>query len=118
MDFRYARHTNNLEALTAFYTNVIGMERLGGFEGHANYNGVFLGFPNADWHLQFTSSEGQASQVTDEDDLLVFYLSSKEELKAILKSAEQGGINPVRSKNPYWQVHGVQINDPDGFGAC
>lgn len=36
MVLRVARHTNNLEKIEAFYVNVLGFERLGGFQNHNN----------------------------------------------------------------------------------
>ena len=78
MKFRYARHTNNLKVLSEFYTNVLGLEKLGGFKNHSNYNGVFLGLPNKDWHIEFTESDEKAEHNPDEDDLLVFYMSIEE----------------------------------------
>ena len=56
MDFRFARHTNNLENLKLFYIHILGFELLGGFENHNDYNGIFIGKPNEDWHLEFTQS--------------------------------------------------------------
>ena len=32
MTFRFARHTNDLERIQSFYTSVLGLELLGGFE--------------------------------------------------------------------------------------
>ncbi len=43
MKFRYARHTDDIKPLINFYTQVIGLEVIGSFENHANYDGVFLG---------------------------------------------------------------------------
>ena len=117
MKFRYARHTSNLKSIVEFYTKIIGLEKLGGFENHSNYNGVFLGLPNLDWHLEFTESRDEANHIPDEDDLIVFYLNSMEALKAITKSAEKFGIASVKSKNPYWQTNGIELKDPDGFGV-
>ncbi|WP_231129612.1 hypothetical protein [Flavobacterium sufflavum] len=48
MHLRVARHTNNLETIENFYINILGFERLGGFNNHNNYNGVFIGKPNLD----------------------------------------------------------------------
>ena len=79
MNFRYARHTNNLKTLVEFYTQIIGLEKLGEFKDHSNYNGVFLGIQKLNWHIEFTESNENANHKSDEDDLLVFYLESEDE---------------------------------------
>ncbi len=117
MKFRYARHTDNLPLLVNFYTKVAGLEVLGHFANHDHYNGVFLGRPNADWHLEFTESNTKAHHHPDDDDLLVFYLSSTAELNTLKKRLATLGIPLVKSKNPYWQKNGLEITDPDGYGV-
>ena len=117
MKFRYARHTNNLNSLINFYTKIMELKILGTFENHANYNGVFLGYPNLDWHIEFTQSNEQVNHTPDDDDLLVFYFNSQEEINSIKKKALQKGIHFNKSKNPYWQHNGIEILDPDGYGV-
>ncbi|MER2163157.1 MAG: hypothetical protein ABS921_03445 [Psychrobacter alimentarius] len=63
MKFRYAQHTNNLDSFISFYQNIIGLEKLGGFKDHNGYDGVFLGLPNQDWHLEFTYSNNKADLI-------------------------------------------------------
>ena len=41
MTFRYARHTTDLKQIERFYTEIVGLEKLGGFEKHNNYDGLF-----------------------------------------------------------------------------
>lgn len=117
MHFRYARHTDNLKPIIEFYTNVMGLQILGRFDNHANYSGVFLGFPNQDWHLEFTQSDQKAEHKPDDDDLLVLYVGSTLELNAILAAAKKHGSMPTISKNPYWQTNGIELKDPDNFGV-
>ena len=117
MKFRYARHTNNLDLLTKFYTQIIGLQNLGGFEDHDGYNGVFLGKKNLDWHLEFTESQETVEHFPDEEDLIVFYIDSKKELEQILENAKSQGLTSISSKNPYWKKFGTEIKDPDGFGV-
>ncbi len=117
MIFRYARHTDNLEPLIEFYTKVIGLEVLGRFTNHSNYNGVFLGYSGMDWHIEFTESNERVNHYPDVDDLLVFYLNTSEHLNAIKKDANHVGAVLRKSKNPYWQSKGLEILDPDGFGV-
>ena len=116
MKFRYARHSDNLDLIGKFYTDVIGLEKLGDFQGHANYNGIFLGKPNLDWHLEFTESNEKANHHADKDDLMVFYLDSLEELEIIINKAKEFGIAPIESKNPYWNTCGKELRDPDNYG--
>jgi len=115
MQFRYARHTNNLAQLIRFYTEIIGLEELGGFKDHHNYNGVFLGPKKAEWHLEFTSSPEIATHSFDEDDLLVFYLNTEAEVKSIVKNAGRNNLAKVSPKNPYWATNSHTFFDPDGY---
>ncbi|MDI9339692.1 MAG: VOC family protein [Sediminibacterium sp.] len=115
MIFRYARHTTDLGKIEKFYTDVIGLEKLGGFENYENYNGLFLGHKNADWHLEFTTSDEKPKSQFDEDDILVFYVNSDIELTSIKKRLVNKTIKPEAPKNPYWITHGVMISDPDNF---
>ena len=116
MTFRYARHTNNLELLKSFYIDVLGLELLGGFENHNGYDGVFIGKQEENWHLEFTQSDEIANHTFDDDDLLVFYPSSKLEFELLQDKLEHHSVQFVKSKNPYWNENGIQFLDPDGFG--
>lgn len=115
MNFRYARHTNDLNKIEKFYTEIIGLEKLGNFENHENYNGLFLGFPNQDWHLEFTTSNDNTKSKFDEDDILVFYLNSEYEIEEIKNRIIKNKISIEKSKNPYWNKYGIQISDPDNY---
>jgi len=115
MEFRLARHTNNLTALIEFYTAVLNFEILGSFEGHSDYNGVFLGKKGLDWHIEFTESNEKANHSTDADDLFVFYPKSKIEYETILNNIKQHKITILKVKNLYWNQNGILIQDSDGF---
>lgn len=115
MNFRNARHTNDLKEIEKFYTEIIGLEKLGIFENHENYNGIFLGFPNLDWHLEFTTSNDKTQSKFDEDDILVFYLNSEYEIDEIKNRIIKNHISIEKSKNPYWNENGIQISDPDNY---
>lgn len=115
MKLRVARHTKNLSPMIGFYTEVIGLERLGGFENHDRYDGVFLGLPNENWEIEFTVSDEMPGHTPDEDDLLVFYFKSRFETEAVIRRAINSGILPVKAKNPYWHASGMTLPDPDGF---
>lgn len=114
MTFRYARHTTDLQTIEEFYTSIVGLQKLGGFAGHDGYDGIFLGIPGLEWHLEFISSEEKPVSKFDEDDLLVFY-QTEEELAAKKQTLEQHNIKTEVPKNPYWTQYGVMISDPEGY---
>ena len=115
MKFRIARHTNNLEKTKHFYTSVLGFEVLGSFENHANYNGIFIGKPNLDWHLEFTTSNEIVDFDFNEDDILVFYPEEISEYNKLLDTVQKNNISFIKAKNPYWNENGKMILDPDGY---
>ena len=51
---RVARPTDHLEEIVRFYTDGLGLSRLGSFEDHDGFDGVMLGVPGAAYHLEFT----------------------------------------------------------------
>ncbi|KAF1814135.1 hypothetical protein P152DRAFT_456364 [Eremomyces bilateralis CBS 781.70] len=53
---RVARPTDNLDVLLHFYEAGLGFSVLFRFADHAGFNGVMLGHPSADYHLEFTSN--------------------------------------------------------------
>jgi hypothetical protein len=115
MILRYARHTLDLEIIEKFYSRVVGLEKIGEFKNHDNYNGLFMGYTNSNWHLEFTTSLEKPESKFDEDDKLVFYVSSEAELASIKKTIIRESITIEIPKNPYWLNNGIMISDPDGF---
>lgn len=115
MIFRAARHTNDLKTLIDFYTRILGLEILGEFSDHDNYDGVFLGKQNLDWHLEFTKSLTPVNHKFDMDDILVFYPEQISEYDKILERVNYYGVKRVIPENPYWRNNGVMIKDPDGY---
>lgn len=113
MTFRYARHTLDLKIIEKFYTEIIGLEKLGEFVNHNNYNGLFLGIPNLNWHLEFTTSINKPVSTFDEDDILVFYLNSEFEYSELKNKLKRYDIDIEIPKNPYWIENGIMISDPD-----
>jgi hypothetical protein len=47
--------------------------------------------------------------------LLVFYLAGEEAWNAALARLAGAGVATVPAHNPYWDAHGVTIEDPDGY---
>lgn len=115
MVFRYARHTTDLKRIEKFYTELIGLEKLGSFQNHNNYDGIFLGLPDLDWHLEFTISPDKPICKFDEDDALVFYLNSELEFLEKGKEIANYNLRLEIPKNPYWVENGKMISDPDGY---
>lgn len=85
MILRFARHTRGLHCIEIFYTKIIGLNKLGSFENHNGYNGIFLGLENTDWHLEFTASEESPKSVFDQDDALVQEIEIEPEQVDIFK---------------------------------
>ena len=116
MKLRVARHTNNLEKIKDFYINIFEFELLGSFENHNNYDGIFIGKPMLDWHLEFTKSNEIVNFNSGEEDYLVFYPENKSENDKILENISKNNIEFISPKNPFWNENGKVILDPDGFG--
>ncbi len=115
MKFRFARHTNDLNKVKLFYTEILQLEILGGFENHNDYDGTFIGKPNMDWHLEFTQSDEIAEFNFNEDDVLVFYPETLVEYDLLIENITKNNINFIESKNPYWNENGKMILDPDDY---
>lgn len=119
MHLRVARHTNDLEKIKSFYINILGFEVLGSFENHNNYDGLFIGKPNLDWHFEFTKSNEKANHMADEDDIIVLYPKTILEYNQLINKLVKNNTSFITSKNPYWNNHEVSgakmFLDPDGF---
>ncbi|MEZ4853369.1 VOC family protein [Flavobacterium sp.] len=115
MTFRFARHTNSLEKLKKFYTQVLHFEILGSFENHNGYNGIFIGKQNQNWHLEFTENQEKIEFTFGEDDMLVFYPQTQIEYQDIINSIIENNVQLIKSKNPYWNENGKMFLDPDGY---
>lgn len=113
--FRVARHTTDLNRIIDFYGRILGLKVLGEFKNHNNYDGVFLGLPGGDWHLEFTVSGTTPVHHSDDDDLLVFYAKTVEEFSILKNKFIVGKIKHVEPKNGYWKKNGITFEDPDGF---
>jgi catechol 2,3-dioxygenase-like lactoylglutathione lyase family enzyme len=115
MNLRVARHTNNLEKIKSFYIDLLGFELLGSFENHDNYDGVFIGKPNLDWHFEFTISNEKAQHSFDEDDIFVIYPEKVIDYNNLINNLLINCVSIIISKNPYWNENGKMFLDPDGY---
>jgi catechol 2,3-dioxygenase-like lactoylglutathione lyase family enzyme len=112
LQLRVARHTERLAEAVAFYRDGLGLPEVGSFRDHDGYDGVFLEVPGTGAHLELTTGGAHGAPTPHPESLLVLYLESKEAVREIVARA---GARPVASANPYWDEHGVTIEDPDGF---
>lgn len=118
MKFRVARHTNDMQAMIDFYTNVIGLEVTDSFEDHnGGYNGVILGHPISEWELEFTTSSTAANHTFDQDDNLVFYAKNEKEYNEFMQRIAENNVETTQAANPYWNEFGVTVQDPDGYNV-
>jgi hypothetical protein len=113
---RVARPTDYLDEVIRFYTQGVGLMVLGSFLDHEGFDGVMLGLPDASYHLEFTRKRGHtAGRAPTQDNLLVFYVSDKQEWLQATERMSAAGYQPVPSFNPYWDRSGQTYEDPDGY---
>ncbi len=115
MFLRVARHTNDLERIENFYVDILGFERLGGFQKHNNYDGVFIGKSGLDWHFEFTQSESKAKHTFDEEDVIVLYPKTISDYNELEHKLVRNNISIITAINPYWNQNGKMFQDPDGY---
>ncbi|WP_438823692.1 VOC family protein [Bacillus sp. JJ1764] len=116
VQFRVARPTNQIEKITEFYQQGLGLRKIGEFHGHEGYDGVMFGAPEFPYHLEFTQSkEYMELPKPTKEHLLVFYIPNIFELKKIAMRLAEMGFHKVKPENPYWGRGGVTIEDPDGW---
>ena len=115
MFLRVARHTDDLKKIEDFYVNVLGFELLGEFQNHNNYNGIFIGKSGLDWHFEFTQSTTNAKHIFDDDDVIVLYPKSIVDYNELIHKFESLNISTITAANPFWNVNGKMIQDPDGY---
>lgn len=113
---RFARATPRLDRVVQFYRDGLGLPVLGGFEGHAGYDGVMLGLPGAGRHLEFTAEPaGQPLPQPHPESLLVLYYDTAAERDRVAARLERLGYGAVPPANPYWLGKALTVPDPDGF---
>jgi catechol 2,3-dioxygenase-like lactoylglutathione lyase family enzyme len=113
---RIARPTNDLDAITRFYRDGLGLIELDRFEGHEGFDGIMLGHRGAAYHLEFTRAHGhKAGRAPTQDNLIVFYLPDRTAWDAAVARMKSHGYLPVRSFNPFWDRQGVTFEDCDGY---
>lgn len=113
---RFARPSDDLDALIAFYRDGLGFEVLGHFEDHDGFDGVMLGLKGAPYHLEFTRRRGHAAgRAPTQDNLIVLYYPDAGDWQAAVDRMRGAGFAPVKSFNPYWDRNGRTFEDADGY---
>ena len=97
------------------YRRGLGLHLLGSFQGHAGFDGVMLGVPDAAYHLELTGGAEPATRQPSPEDLLVLYVPDPREWRALCDSMLAAGFKAVSSSNPYWEVRGRTFEDADGY---
>jgi catechol 2,3-dioxygenase-like lactoylglutathione lyase family enzyme len=115
MQVRVSRPTRDLETARRFYAEQLGLPVVASFEDHDGYSGVVFGLPGASRQLELVWHEAAAPAPTEEDQL-VFYLGSAEEVARAASRLRAAGLEPRQAVNPYWRKNGgVCFVDPDGY---
>jgi catechol 2,3-dioxygenase-like lactoylglutathione lyase family enzyme len=113
---RVARPTDNLSAVVRFYRDGLGFEVIDSFIDHQGFDGIMLGHPNLSYHLEFTHYRGhKIGKAPTQEHLLVFYIPDQREWQRAVDRMIRQGYEPVKSYNPYWDLHGKTFEDGDGY---
>ncbi|MEV4556720.1 VOC family protein [Kitasatospora sp. NPDC049285] len=114
---RLARPSRDLAAAERFHTEGLGLtvlwrttERVPG-----EHDLVMVGFPGGGWHFELTHDpEHPLAPTPTVDDLFVLYLGEPVD-DALVERLVAAGGRRVAAHNPYWDEHGVTVEDPDGY---
>jgi catechol 2,3-dioxygenase-like lactoylglutathione lyase family enzyme len=114
---RLARPSRDLAAAEQFYVRGLGLtvvwrttERVPG-----KHDLLMVGPPDGSWHFELTNDPEQPLEPTPTvEDLFVVYLGEPVGDDLVDRLVAAGGTR-VASNNPYWDNHGVTIEDPDGY---
>lgn len=113
---RIARPTDNLQVVSDMYRDGLGFKLLGSFEGHGEFDGVMLGHPSCDYHLEFTHQRGHTvGRSPTKDHLLVFYIPDTKAWKEACERVASAGFVSTPAYNPHWDRNGATFEDCDGY---
>lgn len=113
---RIARPTDKFEEVIDFYVNGLGLKEIQRFKGNRGYEGVIIGLPDVNYHLEFTRHiDGSPCPAPSKDNLLVFYITNKDEIIKVSERLASMGYEEVEPENNYWKEQGITIEDPDGW---
>lgn len=106
----------SIKIIESFYCEGVGLQKVGSFEGHEGYDGIMIGLPDSNYHLEFTQHiDGSPCPAPTKDNLIVFYIPERKTIEKIRNRLKAMGYDSVSPENPYWEKSGVTIEDPDGW---
>ena len=116
VQFRITHPSDNLERVTTFYRDGLGLPVIFSYMDDAEYDGVMFGLPSRQYNLEITrhKDDGPCPQPSP-DALLVFYLLDKTAIMEATERLALLGYHPVTPRNSYWATQGVTFADPDGW---
>ncbi len=116
LQVRIARQTNKLRDIEKFYVEGLGLKKIGDFENHQGYNGIMIGLPDVDYHLEFISHlNGSPGEAPTQENLLVLYFENLDIVEKIANKLTKMGYVEVQPENPFWLNISHTIEDPDGW---
>jgi len=115
---RIARPVRDPAATARFWIDGLGMTELYRYAGTGTVGDhavIMIGWPDADWHLEFVAAaDAQVEPAPTPEDLVVLYLDG-DVPESIVANIEKHGGERVPAHNPYWDKWGVTLQDPDGY---
>jgi catechol 2,3-dioxygenase-like lactoylglutathione lyase family enzyme len=117
---RIARPTVDLDAIRAFYEDVVGLPVLWSFVDHDGFDGVVFGVPDEHAQLELVRSpHGDVPTPTDEDALVLYHGPGTDHTQLVDRLRRAGTVEVKADDarlNPYWPRHGARcFVDPDGY---
>ena len=107
---RVAHPARDLARSTAYYRDLLGLQPRGGFTGHDGYDGVFFALPGGG-ELELTAGPVGPAAGTEED-LLVLYVRTIDEVRAIGAGLVSAGVRSVDLPQPVLESLWTDISGP------
>jgi predicted enzyme related to lactoylglutathione lyase len=115
---RIARPSLDLAGAERFYVQGLGLSvlfRAAGSAESGTHDLLMVGPAGGSWHLELTvGTRDKVAPSPTPEDLLVIYLAAPVSEALVARAVAHGGT-VVPAHNPYWDVGGVTITDPDGY---
>ncbi|MDR7928297.1 hypothetical protein RIE95_15125 [Acidithiobacillus thiooxidans] len=113
---RVARPVTDLDRSVTMYKHGLGLSVFSTFSDHGGFDGVMLGNPGSEFHLEFTfCRHHQVIPAPTQEDLLVFYMPDRDAWAHRCAALLSAGFLEVQSFNPYWSERGRTFEDADGY---